>query len=160
VTKTLPAFFSFPRGCSVANYLTSIQKEDSATFELECAKQVVRILFEKTGLATILREAPVVIVGKGNWISFSAPHPVPSEVLLKLTAPTGKRTFAPGSFSRSRSARSKTSPSLHLTNLDSGGILQGHVDAYYWPKHPLAHFFEYLRRKTTLPSDLLVTLQK
>jgi hypothetical protein len=160
VTKILPALFWFPKGCSVANYLTSIQQEDAAAFELECAKQVMRILFEKTGLATILRDAPVVIVGNGNWISFTVPLPVSSEVVLKLTAPTGKRTFAPGLSTRHRSARSKTSPSLHLTNLDSGGILHGHVDAYYWPTHPLAHAYEYLRRKTKLPSDLLITLQK
>jgi hypothetical protein len=56
-------------------------------------------------------------------------------------------------------ARSKTSPSLHLTNLDSSEILRGHVDAHYWAKNPLAHAAEFLRKKTMLPSDLLNRLQ-
>jgi hypothetical protein len=34
---------------------TRLQK-DLATLQLECAQQVVSILFEKTGLSTILRE--------------------------------------------------------------------------------------------------------
>lgn len=134
-------------------------RKGSATHQLECAQRVVSILFEKTGLSTILREAPTVTVGAGNWISFAAHEPVSSDVVYGLAASSGKPAFIPDLFNRCGKARSKTSPSLHLTNLDSDEILRGHVDAHYWAKHPLAHAHEFLRKKTMLPSDLLKRLQ-
>ena len=134
-------------------------RKDSATHQLECAQQVVSILFEKTGLSTVLREAPTVTVGAGNWISFTVHQSVSSDVVFGLVTSSGKLAFVPDLFSRRGKARSKTSPSLHLTNLDSDEILRGHVDAHYWAKHPLAHADEFLRKKTTLPSDLLNRLQ-
>jgi hypothetical protein len=137
---------------------TSLRK-DSVTYQLECAQQVVSILFEKTGLSAIFRDTPTVTVGDGNWISFSAHQAVSSGLIFGLAASSGKLAFAPGLFNRRGQARSKTSPSLHLTNLDSGAILRGHVDAHYWAKHPLAHADEFLRSKTRLPSDLLSRLQ-
>ena len=100
-------------------------RKDSATHQLECAQQVVSILFEKTGLSTILREAPTVTVGAGNWISFTVHQSVSSNVVFGLAALSGKLAFAPDLFNRCGKARSKTSPSLHLTNLDSGEILRG-----------------------------------
>jgi len=123
--------------------------------QLECAQQVVSILFEKTGLSTILREAPTVTVGAGNWISFTVHQSVSSDVVFSLAASSGKLAFVPDLFNRRRNARSKTSPSLHLTNLGSDEILRGHVDAHYWARHPIAHAHEFLKKKTTLPSDLL-----
>jgi hypothetical protein len=137
---------------------TGLQK-DSATLQLECARQVVSILFEKTGLSTILREAPMVTVGAGNWISFAVHQLVSSDVVLGLAASSGKPVFVSDLFNGRGKARSKTSPSLHLTNLDSSEILRGHVDAHYWAKHPLAHAAEFFRKKTMLPSDLLNRLQ-
>jgi hypothetical protein len=134
-------------------------RKDSATHQLECAQKVVRILFEKTGLSTILREAPTVTVGDGNWISFTVNQPLSSDVVSGLASSSGKLAFVPDLLHRRGKARSKTSPSLHLTNLDSGEILQGHVDAHYWAKHPLAHADEFLRKQTTLPSVLLNRLQ-
>ena len=98
-------------------------------------------------------------VGAGNWISFTVHQSVSSDVVFGLAALSGKLAFAPDLFNRCGKARSKTSPSLHLTNLDSGEILRGHVDAHYWAKHPLAHADEFFRKKTTLPSDLLNRLQ-
>jgi hypothetical protein len=132
----------------------------SAYLQLDCAQLVVDILFEKTGLSTIVRRAPTVIVGVGNWISFTAHQAVASEVVFGLAALNGIPTFAPDVFDRRGKARSKTSPSLHLTNLDSGEPLQGHVDAHYWAKNPLAHADEFLRRKTTPPFDLLKRLEE
>jgi len=138
---------------------TASLRKDSATHQLECAQQVVNILFEKTGLATILHEAPTVTVGVGNWISFTVHQSVSSDAVFGLTASSGKLAFVPDLFRRRGKARSKTSPSLHLTNLDSYEILRGHVDAHYWAKHPLAHAHEFLRKKTTPPSDLLNRLR-
>jgi hypothetical protein len=134
-------------------------RKDSAAHQLECAKKIVNILFELTGLSTILREPPAVIVGAGNWISFTADQPLSSDAVFGLAASSGQFAFIPGLFDRRGKARSKTSPSLHLTNLDSGEILRGHVDAHYWLEHPLAHANEFLRKKTMLPSGLLKHLQ-
>jgi hypothetical protein len=135
-------------------------RKDSATHQLECAQQVVSTLFEKTGLSRILYEVPTVTVGAGNWISFTVHQSVSSDVVLGLASASGKLAFVPDLFNRRGQARSKTSPSLHLTNLDSDEILRGHVDAHYWAKHPLAHADEFLRKKTSLPSDLLNRLQE
>lgn len=134
-------------------------RRDSAMHQWECAQQVVRILFEKTGLSTIVRKAPTVTVGAGNWISFTVHQAVSSEVVFRLAASSGRLAFVPDVFDPRGKARSKTSPSLHLTNLDSDETLQGHVDAYYWAKNPLAHADEFLRKKTTPPSDLLRRLR-
>jgi hypothetical protein len=134
-------------------------RKDAAMHQLECAQQVVSILFEKTGLSRILREVPTVSVGTGNWISFTAHEPVSSDVVFGLLGLSGKLAFASDLFNGRGQARSKTNPSLHLTNLDSGEILRGHVDAHYWARHPLAHADEFLRRKTRLPSELLSRLQ-
>ena len=136
---------------------TSLPK-DPVTNQLECAQQVVNILFEKTGLSTILREVPTVSVGTGNWISFTAHEPVSSDVVFGLAGLSGKFAFAPDLLN-SAQARSRTSPSLHLMNLDSHEMLRGHVDAHYWVKHPMAHANEFLRKKTRLPSELLSRLQ-
>ena len=130
-----------------------------AAHQLDCARLVVEILFEKTRLSTIVRSAPAVIVGDGNWISFTAHQAVASEGVFGLAASNGTPTFAPDVLDRRGKARSKTSPSLHLTNLDSGEPLQGHVDAHYWAKNPLAHADEFLTKKTTPPSDLLKVLE-
>src|ERR1700735_525969 len=130
-------------------------QKDSATQQLQCAQQVVNILFEKTGLSTIVREPATVIVGAGNWISFAANQSVSSAAVFALSLSNGRLAFVPELFHRRGKARSKTSPSLHLTNLDSQEILRGHVDPHYCPSPPLAHAREYLRKKTTLPSDLL-----
>lgn len=134
-------------------------RRDSATHQLDCAQQVVDILFEKTGLSTIVRKTPAVVVGAGNWISFTADQAVSSEVVFGLAASSGRPAFVPDMFNRRGKARSKTSPSLHLTNLDSGETLRGHVDAHYWAKNPLSHADEFLRKKTTSPSDLLKRIQ-
>ena len=134
-------------------------RKSSVTHQLECAQQIVNILFEKTGLSTIAGRAPLAVVGSGNWISFIAHQAVSSKALFGLTTSNGVLAFVPDVFDRRRKARSTTSPSLHLTNLDSGDALRGHVDAHFWPKNPLGHVDEFLRKKTTLPSELLERLR-
>ena len=127
----------------------------SAAHELDCAQQIVRILFERTGLPAIIRNLPAVIVGAGNWISFTADQAVSSETVLGLRDPGGELAFVPDVLNRSAGVRSRTSPSLHLTNLDSGKNLVGHVDAHYYLNNPIGHADEFLRNKTTAPSELL-----
>jgi hypothetical protein len=134
-------------------------RKDSAAHQLHCAQQVVNFLFGTTGLSTILHDPPAVIVGAGNWISFAGDQPLSSDAVLGLVASSGELAFIPDFFDRRGKARSKTSPSLHLTNLDSGEILSGHVDAHYWLEHPLAHAGEFFRKKTVPPSALLKRLQ-
>jgi hypothetical protein len=133
--------------------------EDSQEYQLNCARQVVSILFEITGLATILPAAPTVIVGLGDWISFTADQPVSIERLLGLCEPNGNLAFVPDMLNRGR-ARSRTSPSLHLTNLGSGENLVGHVDAHYWASNPIGHADEFLKKKTAPPSTLLKRLSE
>ena len=128
---------------------------DSAAHELDCAQQIVRILFENTGLMAIIRNPPAVIVGTGNWISFTVDQAVSSETVLGLRDPSGEPAFVPDILNPSAGVRSRTSPSLHLTNLGSGKNLEGHVDAHYYAKNPIGHADEFLRNKTTAPSDLL-----
>jgi hypothetical protein len=133
--------------------------EGSEECQLDCARQIVRILIENSGLATIIPTAPAVIVGRGNWISFKADRPVSIEMVLGMCQPGGNPAFVPDMLTRRR-ARSSTSPSLpftslHFTNLASGEDLIGHVDAHYSARNPIGHANEYLKKKTTPPSDLL-----
>ncbi len=133
-------------------------QENPAAHQLQCARKIVAVLFRATGLAAILRAEPVVIVGAGNWISFDARQPLSLSAVLQLMESGGRPAFLPDVFRRNHIARSRTNPSLHLTNLDSGQPLRGHVDAHYWASHPLAHAAEFLTRKTAEPSDLLQRL--
>lgn len=132
--------------------------ESSEEYQLDCARQIVSILFESTGLATIVPAACGVIVGLGNWISFTAPQPVSIEEVLALRETGGKSTFVADMFNPGQ-ARTRTSPSLHLTNLGSGENLIGHVDAHYWARNPIGHADEFLKKKTAPPSDLLQRLR-
>jgi hypothetical protein len=132
---------------------------DPAGHERECARRLVNILFEKTGLATILHETPAVTLDDCNWINFTAQQPVSSAELFRLVGSNGRRMFVRDLFTGRSEVRSRTSPSLHLTNLDSGEGLRGHVDAHYWVTHPLAHANEFFRKRTASPSDLLRRLQ-
>ena len=137
----------------------ALLQENPAAHQLQCARKIVAILFRATGLTAILRAEPEVIVGAANWISFDAGQPISLDAVLRLTEPGGRPAFLPDVFRRRRVARSRTNPSLHLTNLDSGQPLRGHVDAHYWASHPLAHAAEFLTRKTAEPSNLLQRLQ-
>jgi hypothetical protein len=137
-----------------------IQDQDSPKFQLECAREIVRILFDRTGLSKMIRTAPEVIVGEGNWISFGVDHAVSSEAVLALKLLNGEPAFAADALDPVGRARSRTTPSLHLMNLASGENLGGHVDAYYWAKNLIGHAEEFLRMKTAAPSELMQRLKK
>lgn len=132
---------------------------DPGQYELDCARQIVSILFQHTGLATVVNDSPVVTVGEGNWISFAADQPLSSETVLALRKPGGAPAFRADVIHPSNRARSRTSPSLHLINVNSGETLRGHVDAYYWARNPLRHADEFFAGKTAHPSDLLRRLR-
>ena len=127
----------------------------SAGNELDCAREIVRILFERTGLASIVGIVPVVIVGDGNWISFIVEQPVSIHEVLGLRQSNGAPAFVPDLLHRSDSVRSSTSPSLHLTSCSAKANLTGHVDSHYYLHNPLGHLKEFLRKKTASPSELL-----
>src|SRR5262245_14602931 len=125
---------------------------DQPSTQLECARQIVHVLLDKTGLSAILPAPPNVVVGGGNWISFTFDRPLSRQALRALAGWRVGFAFVPRRF-RGR-ARSATSPSLHLKNLDSGQPLRGHVDSHYWPRSPLAHALEFFTKITVPPSDL------
>jgi hypothetical protein len=123
--------------------------------QLACARQIVKLLFAETRLSLILDDMPTVAVGTGNWINFVVDAEVSRDAILGLRLLDGRPAFSADPINPLGAARSRTTPSLHLTGLDCAGNLRGHVDAYYWAKAPLRHTVEFLRRKTVLPSELL-----
>ena len=138
----------------------SLSPSERPAHELDCACKVIGMLFDYTGLAAIVGCSPRVIVGGGNWISFNATQTVPLETILALRTADGASAFRADLVHPAHSVRSRTSPSLHLTNLDAGENLTGHVDAYYWARNPLGHADEFLTRKTAAPSELLRRLEE
>jgi hypothetical protein len=100
-------------------------RRESAEDQAECARQIVAVLFDATGLSTIVRTAPRVVLGDGNWISFTAERPVSAEEVLGLAESGRGNGFVRNLFRRRSQARSRTGPSLHLTNLGSGEALRG-----------------------------------
>jgi len=116
--------------------------------ESQCAERILAILFKQTGVSDLVGNDVSVTVGHGNWISFVTHVPVSSHAIRWLRNFTCVHT-------RRAEARSKSSPSLHFVNLDSGENLRGHVDAYYWARHPLGHAIEFLTKRTIPPSLLL-----
>jgi hypothetical protein len=99
---------------------TGLLQESTTMHQLECAQQILNFLFRHTRLNTVVRTTPRVIVGAGNWISFTLDQTISAEVVLGLSDSSGGLAFVSDIFSRRRQARSKTNPSLHLTNLSSG----------------------------------------
>jgi len=127
----------------------------SAEKELDCAREVVSRLSEWTGLTSIVQIAPVVIVGGGNWISFRVDQAVSMNDVLGLHQRDGKPAFVRDLLNASSGVRSRTSPSLHLTNCGTNENLVGHVDSYYYLHNPLGHLFEFFRKKTASPAEML-----
>ena len=129
--------------------------EPSPKNELDCAREIVDILFERTMLVSLVQLTPIVIVGGGNWISFTVEQQVSMEEVLGLHESNGTRTFIRDALHRSERARSRTRPSLHLTSIGSDKNLAGHVDAFYYARNPFRHAYEFITKKTTSPSKLL-----
>ena len=113
-----------------------------------CASAVVQQLFERTGLARLLDPKTLnVVVGQGNWISFSfemqrgADHTsLDSSHALRRAS----RKPEPGRPLVSSWFRSLGKPSLHFEVIPAARLgesrVQGHVDAADPKRHPVAHF--------------------
>jgi hypothetical protein len=121
--------------------------EIAADRQERCAATVVNLLLERTGLSRTLEPQSLnVIVGKGNWISFSfqmqrgADHSS-LDVSKDLRRTKGKAQQ--GKSYKSVWFRSKGLPSLHFEVIPAerlGDIfVRGHVDAADPTGHPFAH---------------------
>jgi hypothetical protein len=115
--------------------------------EEESAIVIVKQLFGNVGLSRMLDPQTLkVIVGKGNWISFSfqmqrgADHS--SLDLSKLLRRTSGKPQE-GKSRKSAWFRSEGLPSLHFEVIPAERLgeifVQGHVDTADPQKHPIAH---------------------
>src|SRR4051812_14288633 len=141
------------RRCVRSN-LMRIEKEPASSYEGDCARQILLTLLTKTGLTKIGTAPPEVILGHRNWISFTLPTEVSIADILNIRNQAGQRIFVRDFWRPSAGARSRTSPSLHLTSIGRGSEIRGHVDAYYWATHPIRHASEFLSKKTVAPSAI------
>ena len=136
-----------------------------------CAAAVVQQLFERTGLVRILDPKTLnVVVGQGNWISFSfemqrgADHTsLDSSHALRRAS----RKPEPGRSLVSSWFRSLGKPSLHFEVIPAARLgeirVEGHVDAADPKRHPVAPFLtDYLPAhgigKHPTPESLLAQL--
>jgi hypothetical protein len=143
-SATMTENIKFPAARAVA---TRVEARVGA--EQDCAVSVVNQLLTRAGLSRVLDPQTLqVIVGAGNWISFSfqmhrgADHSS-LDVSKTLRRTSGKAQQ--GKSSKSVWFRSEGLPSLHFEVIPAerlGEILvQGHVDAADPKGHPAAHFF-------------------
>ena len=115
----------------------------------ECAVGVVTQLLHRAGLSRLLDPRTFhVIVGEGNWISFSfqmqrgADHSS-----LDLSKSLRRTSGKPQQSNARKSAwfRSEGFPSLHFEVIPAERLgeifVRGHVDAADPKKHPVAHLF-------------------
>jgi hypothetical protein len=137
----------------------------------ECAVAVVTRLLHRAGLSRMLDPQTFhIVVGKGNWISFSfqmqrgADHSsFDLSKLLRRTSGKPQRSNA----RKSAWFRSEGFPSLHFEVVPAERLgeifVRGHVDAADPKKHPVAHLFrDYLPAhgigKHPTPAKLLATM--
>jgi hypothetical protein len=137
--------------------LVSLPKDRSAAAgtgrrgaeQQECALAVVSQLLHRAGLSRMLDlQTFSVIVGQGNWISFSfqmqrgADHSS-----LDLSKSLRRTSGKPQQSNARKSAwfRSEGFPSLHFEVIPAERLgeifVRGHVDAADPKKHPVAHLF-------------------
>jgi len=115
--------------------------------QARCAVAVVRQLLERIGLSRMLEPQTLnVIVGEGNWISFSFQMQRGADHSSLDLAKTLRRTQGKAQQGKSYKSvwfRSKGLPSLHFEVIPAerlGDIfVQGHVDAADPTGHPIAH---------------------
>jgi hypothetical protein len=118
--------------------------------EQECAVSVVNQLLSRAGLSRMLDSQTLrVVVGKGNWISFSfqmqrgADHSS-LDVSKILRRSSGKPQQ--GKSLKSSWFRSEGLPSLHFEVIPAERLgeifVRGHVDAADPKHHPVAHLFQ------------------
>ena len=138
----------------------------------ECAVAVVTQLLHRAGLSRMLDPQTFsVIVGEGNWISFSfqmqrgADH---SSLDLSKTLRRTSGKPQPSNARKSAWFRSEGFPSLHFEVIPAERLgeifVRGHVDAADPKKHPVAHLFrDYLPAHGLgthpTPTKLLATMK-
>jgi hypothetical protein len=109
-----------------------------------CAAAVVQQLLERTGLAARMEPGSLrVLVGDGNWISFSLEMRASTDV---ISLDAVRKLRRGGKSGESVWYRSKGIPSLHFEILAAvpGEALKGrgHVDAADPTRHPIAHLIQ------------------
>jgi hypothetical protein len=117
--------------------------------EHECAISVVSQLLARTGLSRMLDPQTLkVIVGEGNWISFSFQMQRGADHSSLDVSKTLRRTAGKpqqGKSGKSVWFRSAGLPSLHFEVIPAERLgeifVQGHVDAADPKRHPVAHLF-------------------
>jgi hypothetical protein len=117
--------------------------------EQQCAASVVDELLNRAGLARMLDPQTMkVIIGEGNWISFSFQMHRGADHSSLDVSKTLRRTAGKAQQGKSTKSvwfRSTGVPSLHFEVIPAerlGEILvQGHVDAADPKTHPVAHVF-------------------
>lgn len=140
--------------------------------EQECAVAVVTQLLQRAGLSRMLEPQTFsVVVGKGNWISFSfqmqrgADHSS-FDLSKSLRRTSGKPQ--PSNARKSAWFRSAGFPSLHFEVIPAERLgeifVRGHVDAADPKMHPVAHLFrDYLPAHGLgthpTPANLLATMK-
>jgi hypothetical protein len=106
-----------------------------------CATATVQQLLERAGIAALVEGQSLrVMVGGGNWISFSAEIRAGADV----GALDGLETLRRGRRGKSQDSRwyrSKGFPSLHFEffSFERPAQVRGHVDAADPARHPIAH---------------------
>jgi hypothetical protein len=115
-----------------------------------CAVALVKELFDRAGLSRMLDPQTLkVLVGEGNWISFSFQMRRGSDHSSVDLSQTLRRTSGKpqqGKSSKSSWFRSAGLPSLHFEVIPAERLgeifVQGHVDAADPKGHPIAHLFK------------------
>ncbi len=100
---------------------------------------VVQQLLERTGITALVDgESLRVMVGEGNWISFSAAMRTGADAAA-LDGLKELRRGGRGKSGDARWYRSRGFPSLHFEFFAAERLVRGHVDAADPTRHPVAH---------------------
>jgi hypothetical protein len=121
----------------------------SGAGQQECAVAVVSQLLYRAGLSRMFNPQTFrVIVGQGNWISFSFQMQRGADHSSFDLSKSLRRTSGKPQQSNSRKSawfRSEGFPSLHFEVIPAERLgeicVRGHVDAADPKKHPVAHLF-------------------
>jgi hypothetical protein len=127
----------------------AVEANSLASEEQRCAVSVVDELLNRAGLSRMLDPQTMkVIVGEGNWISFSFQMHRGADHSSLDVSKTLRRTAGKAQQGKSTKSvwfRGTGNPSLHFEVIPAerlGEILvQGHVDAADPKSHPVAHLF-------------------
>jgi hypothetical protein len=154
-----------------ASHASTAEAQVSLAEEQQCAVSLVNELLGRAGLARMLDPQTLkVIIGEGNWISFSFQMHRGADHSSLDVSKTLRRTAGKAQEGKSTKSvwfRGEGAPSLHFEVIPAerlGEILvQGHVDAADPKGHPAAHFFRDFLPSHGLgthptPSKLLATL--